>query len=457
MNIIYIHTHDTGRSISPYGYALPTPNLQTFAEEGTVFRQCFDCGPTCSPARAGLLTGMAPHSCGMLGLAHRGFQLNDYSRHLARYLARNGYETALCGIQHVAPHKLMDQLGYTRMLQPDPVDQETARERLAAQGMTPHQINGSMHIVNDRAKIPAVTRFLREKHDKPFFLSFGMVCTHRDFAKADEDLDPNYMRPPAPLPDTPQTRNDMAEYATMVRCVDDCVGEVLQTLEETGLDEDTFVFFTTDHGIAFPAMKCNLYDEGIGVSLLVRYPGNQMAGEAIDALVSHVDLYPTLCEIAGVEKPDWLQGKSLIPLLKGESEEINEQIFSEVTYHAAYEPMRCVRTSRYKYIKYYDDFDKTVKPNIDNGYSKQFLMEHGLMGRAHDPKEMLFDLYYDPNERVNLVNDPAHADIRNDLAARLENWMKETNDPLLNGYVPKPEGAVVNIKNGIHASDKEYE
>src|SRR5665647_1522105 len=109
-NIVYMHTHDSGRYWSPYGYALPTPNLMDFARESTLFRHCYCAGPTCSPSRAALLTGRSPHACGMMGLAHRGWQLHDYSQHLAAFLNRQGYHTALCGIQHEAPDAGM--IGY---------------------------------------------------------------------------------------------------------------------------------------------------------------------------------------------------------------------------------------------------------------------------------------------------------------------------------------------------------
>ena len=100
-NILYIHSHDTGRYIQPFGHAMPTPNFQRLAEQGILFRQAFCANPTCSPSRAALLTGQWPHSCGMLGLAHRGFRLNDYSHHLVHTLKKAGYTTALSGFQHV--------------------------------------------------------------------------------------------------------------------------------------------------------------------------------------------------------------------------------------------------------------------------------------------------------------------------------------------------------------------
>jgi len=97
LNIVYIHSHDTGRFIEPYGAAVPTPNLKQFADESVLFRQAFCANPTCSPSRASLLSGQYPHVCGMLGLAHRGFSMNDYSEHLAGYLGRKGYYPALVG------------------------------------------------------------------------------------------------------------------------------------------------------------------------------------------------------------------------------------------------------------------------------------------------------------------------------------------------------------------------
>ena len=101
MNVVYLHTHDSGRVLSPYGYQVPTPNLEAFAKDAAVFRNCFCAGPTCSPSRASMLTGTYPHQNGMLGLAQRGFHL-DYEKHLVRYLNRHDYHTVLCGIQHEA-------------------------------------------------------------------------------------------------------------------------------------------------------------------------------------------------------------------------------------------------------------------------------------------------------------------------------------------------------------------
>jgi arylsulfatase A-like enzyme len=117
-NILFLHSHNSGRFVQPYGHAVPTPNLQRLAREGVLFHQAFSAAPTCSPSRAAFLTGRYPHCCGMLGLAHRGFGLNDPQHHIAPTLRREGYETVLCGVEHVAAHgnTLADAVGYDRVL-----------------------------------------------------------------------------------------------------------------------------------------------------------------------------------------------------------------------------------------------------------------------------------------------------------------------------------------------------
>ena len=113
-NIIYLHCHDTGRYIQPYGYAVPTPFLQSLAEEGVLFRNLHCAAPTCSPSRAALLTGMYPHNAGMFGLVNRGFELEHKECHLANYLKQYGYTTLLAGIQHVTMER--NGIGYDRAL-----------------------------------------------------------------------------------------------------------------------------------------------------------------------------------------------------------------------------------------------------------------------------------------------------------------------------------------------------
>ena len=131
-NILYLHSHDTGRYVQPYGYAVDTPNYQRLAEDGILFRNAFSAAPTCSPSRAALLTGQCPHSAGMIGLAHRGFTLHDPSQHLATTLRDHGYRTILAGVQHVTTGD-PSTLGYTEALsRPDRSADATAADAVEA-------------------------------------------------------------------------------------------------------------------------------------------------------------------------------------------------------------------------------------------------------------------------------------------------------------------------------------
>ena len=192
--------------------------------------------------------------------------------------------------------------------------------------------------------------------------------------------------------------------------------------------------------------------------LIVRGPGGFEGGQVCDAMVSHVDLFPTLCDLLEIEAPPWLQGRSMMPLIRGKdarasrAHEIHDEIFAEVTYHAAYEPKRAVRTKDHKYVRRFDGRETPVLPNCDDSPSKDLWLAHGWQNRAVEP-EQLYDLAYDPNETHNLVHQaaghPALGEVLVDLRARLERWMQETDDPLLHGPVPAPSGSQVNDVDGI--------
>jgi arylsulfatase A-like enzyme len=417
MNLIYIHSHDTGRYVQPYGYAVATPHLQHFAEQGILFRNAHCAAPTCSPSRAALLTGQSAHNSGMLGLAHRGFVLHDYSQLLSRVLQAAGFATVMAGGQHVAKIPFADpaaELGYSQIL-----DFKT-EDDIASNACS----------------------FISDKPAQPFFLDVGFHFTHRrDTAFVDPPQrlgDPRYVRPPAPLPDTPETRQDMADFMQAAHLLDQRIGKILTALDESGLAEDTLVICTTDHGIAFPGMKCSLTDHGTGVMLMMRGP-EFSGGKVLDAMISQIDLFPTICEVLHLEKPEWLQGKSMMPLVRGEVNEINEEIFAEVSHHAAYEPKRAVRTRRWKYIRRFGDRKTPVLPNTDDSPSKQVWTDNGWANRELQ-EEVLFDLLFDPNEANNLAADPAYTEILQNMRTRLDNWMQRTNDPLLQGDIAVPPG-----------------
>jgi N-sulfoglucosamine sulfohydrolase len=423
-NVIYLHSHDTGRHLEPYGHAVQTPNIQRLAEEGVLFRTALATAATCSGSRAALVTGQYPHVNGMIGLAHRGFELRDVDEHLVHTLRRAGYHSELIGEQHVSATP--DVLGYDVV----------------------HDIT-SNHV---ETVAPVAVEMLENAPPEPFFLSVGFFETHRNFFEPTGLHDELYGAPPPHLPDVHPIRRDMAHFQASARSLDAGVGEVLDALDRSGLSERTLVVFTTDHGLPFPGAKATLFDRGLGVALIMRGPGGFEGGWVMDPMVSHLDIYPTLCDLAGLEHPPFLQGSSLLPLVRGEVDRLHDELFSEITFHAAYEPQRAVRTERFKYIRRYDDAEGPVLANIDDGPSKDVLVELGWDGWATDG-ERLHDVLLDPGEMRNLMGDPAYAEVARDLSARLDAWMRATDDPLLDGPVPAPDGARVTARDQFSADE----
>lgn len=424
-NIFYIHTHDTGRYISPYGYNAETPRLATFAREAVLFRNAHCAAPSCSPSRAAMLTGQSAHSSGMLGLAHLGHALADPSRHLVHMLRSAGYTSILGGMQHEAARP--DAVGYDQLL------------------LSPDTIPTVDTVC------PAFERFMEEPPAEPLFASIGFTETHRPFEEPDRSRGPESYQVPAPLPDTPETREDAAAFAASLRRVDEGIGRVFDAIRRAGLWEQSIVIVTTDHGPPFPEMKLNLTVHGTGVMLLMRGPGiwpgepagassasrsgsasREAAGTVSDELVSQIDLYPTLCDAIGIEKPQWLEGRSLLPHLRGETDRVHDEIFGEINHHVGYEPTRSVRTDRYLYLRRFADSPAIVQENCDDGPSKSAWIRMGWLERRV-PTEELYDTFFDPQERNNLADSTDHAEIKRDLSGRLDAWMARTNDPLLSG------------------------
>lgn len=415
-NILYLNTHDTGRCVSPMGWPVHTPNLQRLAGEGVLFRDCHCAGPTCSPSRAGLLTGMWAHSCGMLGLAHRGFGLRDDRWHLAQHLADNGYETAAWGM---ATNHCRREGG----------------DRAAAAASV-----GYGQWVGGHNDLASALAWLKAPRQAPFFLSMSWTSTHRigrGFSGKPDHVryDPRWLRPPPTLPDDTATREDWSWFASDCTAWDAELGQVLAALEAGGHADNTIVVVTTDHGIPFPGHKCNLTHQGTGVFMIVRGPGGFSGGQVVDHLVSQIDVFPTLCATAGLPVPGRVQGVDLRPALGSTGCAVRNELFSEVTWHAAYEPARCIRTRRWNYIRRFGPRLAPVSPNCDESPSKDLLTAAGAQERPH-AVERLYDLVLDPQERHDLAGDPRFAHVRADLADRLGRWMAATDDPLCAGADP---------------------
>lgn len=440
MNVLLLHSHDCGRYFSPYGHAVPTPHIQALADRSTLFRQAFSAAPTCSPSRAALLTGQWAHEAGMLGLAHRGFKLSHPERHLARFLREHGYHTALAGIQHEFGEG--DALPYSEVLL-------VRRVRSSAQA-------GDVCLKQDERVAKAAAAFLGETRDQPFFLSCGFFLGHRPFptdgpARADQILVPPGM------PDTETVRADMAGFHNALAALDRQVGTVLAALADGPHAENTLVIFTVDHGIPFPRMKGKLHDSGIGVALIVDFPGNPARGRALDHLVSHVDIFPTICDLANIPVPEWVAGLPLAPLVRGELDLLHDAVFAETNFHAAREPARCVRMDNFKLIRYFDDDFGQVPANCDDSPSKDLIFrEAGLLREERDEVE-LFDLRLDPLEGRNIARDSRFTDVRHDLERRLRGWMESTGDPLVKGPLERPRGTRIQKRRCYSHEERSFE
>lgn len=446
-NFVYINTHDTGRMIAPYGHAVPTPALQQLAEEGTLFTHAYCCSPTCSPSRAGMLTGKYPHQNGMLGLAQRGFSLNEPSEHLANYLREQGYQTVISGIQHETGWYLdvdaeaLQEIGYDTVLTTSSTSY--AREDL--------------HLW-DRQNVLAAIRWLEGADlTRPFMLTYGMHSTHRPYPlHVADNIDERYVRPPFPGECNEGNRHDQAQFMTSAQHADENVQLLMEALKKKDLLKKTVIIYTTDHGVALPFHKCNLKDTGMGISLILRHP-QKGHGIVCDQLISNIDVYPTVCELLGVAIPQGLEGHSFADTLTDPTKAIRDAVYGEVNFHTSYEPMRCVRTHRYKYIRYFDDSWRTTNlSNIDESAQKDFLMAHGLQQREK-PMEALYDCYYDPDEVDNRIDDPKLQEVADAMRKKLQRFMETSADPLLQGELEMKPYYKVNKKTCLEASSKNPE
>ncbi len=413
-NIIYMHSHDTGRYIQPYGYNVATPNLQRFANEAFLFKRAFSASPTCSPSRASLLTGMTPGCNGMWGLAHRGWKLNSYSQTLPQVLRRAGYVTALAGLQHVASGDAKTsakQIGYDTLLQPKGLAKPVA---------------------------DAAVAYLKRLPKQPFFLDVGFMETHVMVRTGTSRFgygpgDTRTAGIPNTLRDSPETRRDMAAYTVAAGVLDEAMGRVLAALEHSGQADDTLVIITTDHGLPLPGSKGNHTNAGLGVMLMMRGPGGFSGGKVNRALVSQLDIFPTVCDLLRLPVPAWVQGTSLLPLVSGKKRVINDALFSEHEAHSVPEPQASVRTERYRYIRRLDGSTGSRPENCDPTDTKALWVREGWLGRTLEP-EQLYDIYEDPYEKKNLAADPRYAKLLAEMRGRLVERMNTYNNPLLHKY-----------------------
>ncbi len=420
-NVVVLMTHDTGQHISPYGIeTVRTPHCERLAAEGVLLERSFCTAPLCSPSRAACFTGRYPHQNGVMGLvgstAVGGWDLSlkPEERHAAALFREAGYATCLCGNIHESNH--FERLGFDEA------------------------INGSGEWANNGgdslAHGAAISEWLAARDPgRPFYMQIGMQETHREWGRLGTPPDESggVWMPPY-LKDLPEVRAEMAQLQGAVHRYDTALGSILDALEERDAVEDTIFVSTTDHGIDVPRAKGTFYDPGIEVLLIMRYPGGGWgAGRRVPQMVSNVDVLPTLLEACGMDVPANVEGRSFLPLLRGEDYEPREVLFAEKTYHDTYDPTRALRTERHKYIRYFEvcifqDLRAATVPRVhwfkEPEYARRRVVEE------------LYDLEADPLEEHNLADEPDHAERIADLRGRLARWMRETDDPLLRGPVP---------------------
>src|SRR5713226_2811096 len=390
-SVLFFTCHDLGQHLGCYGRTtVNSPALDALALAGVRFEKSFCTAPQCSPSRASLHTGRYPHSTGVMGLAHPPFgsRLAPRVRHLAHLLAQAGYTTTLVGMQHLIEHGSEHELGYTRALPVAPAYSEA----------------------------DAAIALLRElaRQDRPFYLEVGFEEPHRpyDFGGAQPDTSRGVAIPPY-LPDAPESRQDLAAFQGAIRQMDDGVGRILRGLDELGIADQTCVIFATDHGVAMPRAKCTLYDPGIEVALLWRWPAFLPGGRVVSEMVSNVDVTPSLLDALGLPVPASVQGRSFWRLLTANSYVARAEIFAEKTFHTYYEPMRAIRTLAHKLIVNFE-VSTTVDVPTDIRQSPIYPLMLFEFGGVRPPVE-LYDLQADPWEQRNLADRPEVATIQADL------------------------------------------
>ena len=410
-NVLWIYGEDLYPDLACYGTpVVQTPNLDRFASEGTLFSNAFVTCPVCSPSRSAIITGR-------------------YQTSFGSHNHRSRREAPLPGGIELASD-LFRQAGYFTCNSSGPPDNRPGKTDF-----------------NFLREDPFDGVMWSERSDgQPFYAQFNITDTHRDFTPDPErPIDPGAVELPPYYPDHPLVRKDWAMWLESIQVFDRKVGEVLGQLERDGLAENTIVFIISDHGRAHIRDKQFLYDGGLRVPCIVRWPGHIDAGIVKDNLVSGIDFLPTSMSLAGLAAPRELEGRVFAGPDAGSRDAI---IAARDRCDGTVDRIRCVRTKDYKYIRnYWPD-----RPYMQfNGYKMHqyplwtlapILKARGELTQAQThflepcrPAEELYDLKADPHEVHNLAEDTAHASTLTALRNRLDDWEVLHGD---RGATPEP-------------------
>jgi N-sulfoglucosamine sulfohydrolase len=426
-NILFITTDDLGLYLSCYGEKrIQTPRLDAFAKSGVRFETAYVAQASCSPSRSAMFTGLMPHANGQYGLANTGFQLHPdlHKATIPALLKQAGYRTGIIGKLHVEPEDSFPWDMRARRI-------DTRKVRTVA---------------------PEAQKFMAAPG--PFFLMVNFSDPHafRENPQSSKWYFPPQVEglPEKPIPpsretlfdwqqvDNEEQRERTANYLNAVARVDTGAGLLLDALKASGHENDTLVIFIGDHGAPFARGKTTVYESGLRVPYIVRWPGVSKPMVS-SKMVSTVDILPTILDAAGQTPPSKLHGKSLKPLLANPNAPWRQYLAAEFHWHGAspFYPRRAIRDTRFKLI--HNLLAGKAKPStgIDGDTAfKRSRESNPEVQRAFDtfadpPEFELYDLASDPIEFHNLSAQPQHAKTLKTLQNALLAWRRETNDPFL--------------------------
>ena len=430
-----------GGSLETYGGKVKdlTPNLDKFAKQSMIFNKAHVNVAICAPVRAVIATGLLSHNSGAMGF----MPTNPGVPEVSGIFRKAGFKTGILGkVPHSTPVPGMKW------------DYNFDIKELG---------NGrSPKLYYERSK-----KFfdMCKSAGKNFYFMVNSHDPHRPYCDANKltkgaEMPSKVYKPedvevPGFVPDLPGVRKELAMYQNSTRRLDDTFGKVMQALEESGFAKNTLVVFMTDNGIAIPFAKCNTWFHATKTPFLFRLPGVVKENQRDNShFVSAVDLLPTFLDLTGVEKPKRLDGKSILAILKGGTESDRDHVFTQIDSKAggAAVPMRAVQNKKYGYI--YNPFSdgKLVYRNNNEGLTMKAMNAAAKtnpaiaarvkMFRIRVPEEF-YDLEKDPNCLNNLINNPEYKPIIAQLQAKLDKWMVETNDPMLEAFRNKNDRAKV--------------
>jgi N-sulfoglucosamine sulfohydrolase len=427
-NVLLIVSEDNGPHLGCYGDPyVATPHLDQLATEGVRFTQAYTTQAVCSPGRASILTGLYPHQNGQIGLATHKYEMYAAFPNIPGLLKEAGYRTGIIGKLHVNPESAF------------PFDYWwNDRDYISFE-------NRDVHQIAERA-----AGFMNEE-DKPFFLMVNYPDAHLPFHRQQFGLPetPYEADDVAPPPfvgiDTPRLRAHTADYYNCMSRLDTGVGLLLDALHRAGKAEDTLVIFTTDHGAQLSRGKTSIYEAGLRVPYILRWPGRVQAGLVRDELLSHIDILPTIMEATGLTCPKTAPGQSVLPIARGDAPPWRTYLFAEWGSGGPtiYFPQRSVRDRQYKLIinllqdraspsSGYSGPDQHWVPGatLEEISGADASIQQAYARYANPPVEELYDLENDPWEFNNLADRPEFEAIQDRLKARLQAWQVETHDAI---------------------------